>query len=77
MKNRYGSGASDIQEITVAGDWAFMWTKLRVVATLPDGSPPVERAGHTLTVLHKQQGRWLLARDANLLAPVPKPVSGS
>ena len=68
-------GTSDIQEIKVAGDWAFMWTKLRVVATPPDGSAPVERAGHTLTVLQRQQGRWLLARDANLLAPVQKPVA--
>ena len=68
-------GDSDIQEIKVAGDWAFMWTKLRVVATPQDGSPPVERAGHTLTVLQRQQDRWLLARDANLLAPVQKPVA--
>lgn len=63
-------GTSDIQEITVSGDWAFMWTKLTVVATPPDGSPPTQRAGHTLTVLRKQAGRWVLARDANLLAPV-------
>src|SRR4029077_3088734 len=38
-------GASEIQEIKVLGDWAFMWTKLRVIATPPDGSPPVEREG--------------------------------
>jgi len=64
-------GVSEIQEITVCGDWAFMWTKLKVVATPADGSPPVERAGHTLTVLRRQRGRWVLARDANLLSPVP------
>lgn len=62
-------GTSDIQEIKVIGDWAFMWTRLTVVATPPDGAP-VTRAGHTLTVLNRQQGRWVLARDANLLAPV-------
>jgi ketosteroid isomerase-like protein len=50
-----------------------MWTKLTVIATPPDGSPPIERAGHTLTVLNKMQGRWLLARDANLLALVQRP----
>ena len=66
-------GVSDIQEITVAGDWAFMWTKLSVIATPPDGSPSTKRTGHTLTVLRKQQGRWLLHRDANLLSPVPEP----
>ncbi|HWP56386.1 MAG TPA: SgcJ/EcaC family oxidoreductase [Candidatus Acidoferrales bacterium] len=68
-------GTSEIQEIKVVGNWAFMWTRLRVVATLPDGSPPIERAGHTLSVLKKENGKWLLARDANLLAPVrPSPA---
>ena len=66
-------GTSDIQEINVAGEWAFMWARLTVIATPPDGSPPIERAGHTLTVFNKQRGRWLLARDANLLAPVQRP----
>ena len=65
-------GKSEIQEIKVLGDWAFMWTKLSVIATPPDGSPPMERAGHTLTILKKDKGRWVLARDANLLAPVQR-----
>lgn len=63
-------GLSEIQEIQVAGDWAFLWTKLSVTVTPPDGGPKVERAGHTLTVMRRVDGRWLLARDANLLAPV-------
>lgn len=63
-------GHIEVQEVQVAGDWAFAWARINVVATPPDGSPPVQRAGHTLTVFHRQQGRWLLARDANLLAPV-------
>jgi uncharacterized protein (TIGR02246 family) len=64
-------GSSEIQEITVSGDWAFMWTKLTVVATPPSGGATTKRAGHTLTVLKKENGRWLLARDANLLTVVP------
>jgi hypothetical protein len=28
------------------------------------------RSGHTLSILRKQEGKWLLARDANMLAPV-------
>ena len=64
---------SDVQEIKLLGDWAFMWTQLCVVATPADGSAPIERAGHTLTVLKKEDGQWLVARDANLLAPVPPP----
>jgi len=66
-------GISDIQEVKVVGDWAFMWAKLTVIATPADGSPPIERAGHTLTVFTKQNGKWLLARDANLLSPVHRP----
>ena len=66
-------GTSEIQEIKVLGEWAFMWTHLKVVATPSDGFPPVELAGHTLTVLKKENGRWVLARDANLLAPVQRP----
>ena len=60
---------SEIQEIQVSGDWAFMWTRLAVVMTPPEGGAPSKRAGHTLTVLQRVDGRWLLARDANLLAP--------
>jgi uncharacterized protein (TIGR02246 family) len=66
-------GESEIQEVQVAGDWAFMWTRLSVKVTPPGAAAPIERAGHTLTVLRKEQGRWRLARDANLLATVPKP----
>jgi uncharacterized protein (TIGR02246 family) len=62
--------SNEIQEIKVLGDWAFMWTRLNVVVTPPDDSPPIERAGHTLTILRKENGTWLLARDANLLSPV-------
>jgi uncharacterized protein (TIGR02246 family) len=62
-------GDSEIQEVQVLGDWAFLWSRLRVVAT-PPGGTPTERAGHTLTILRKENGRWLLARDANLLSPV-------
>lgn len=66
-------GKSEIQEIKVAGEWAFMWVRLTVIVTPPDGSPPMGRTGHTLTVFNKQNGRWLLARDANLLMPMQRP----
>jgi uncharacterized protein (TIGR02246 family) len=65
-------GTSEIQEVQVAGDWAFLWSRLAVKVVPPGGAAPIERAGHTLTVLRKEQGRWRLARDANLLAPVQK-----
>jgi uncharacterized protein (TIGR02246 family) len=65
-------GTSEIQEIKVLGEWAFMWTKLTVVVTRPGDAPPVTRAGHTLSILKKQNGKWVLARDANMLTVVPE-----
>ena len=62
-------GRSDIQEIRISGDWAWMWSRLSVGVT-PPGGKTLHRAGHTLSVLHKKDGKWRLARDANLLVPV-------
>lgn len=64
------NGTSEIQEITVLGEWAFMWTKLTIVVTPTGGGPSMTRSGHTLSVLKKHQGKWVLARDANMLTPV-------
>ena len=64
---------SEIQELQVSGDMACLWTKLSVRVTPPGTSQAMERAGHTLTVLRRVGGRWLLARDANLLSPVQRP----
>ncbi len=64
-------GTTEIEEIQVSGDWAFMWARWSVVIT-PPGGQPMERAGHTLSVLKRVNGKWLLARDANLLAPVQR-----
>jgi uncharacterized protein (TIGR02246 family) len=63
-------GTSEIQEIKVLGEWAFLWSELTVVVTPPGGAKPMKRAGHTLTIFHKQNGKWALARDANMLVPV-------
>lgn len=53
--------------------WALMWTWPKVVVAPADRFAPMERAGHTLTALNEQNGRWLLAWDANLLEPVRPP----
>jgi hypothetical protein len=37
-----------------------------MVMTPPNGEV-TRRSGYTLTILRKEQGKWLLARDANLL----------
>lgn len=62
-------GNSEIQEIRVLGDWAFMRARLTVVATPPNGGAQVTRSGPTLSILKKESGKWRLARDANMLAP--------
>jgi uncharacterized protein (TIGR02246 family) len=59
---------SEIQEIKVLGDWAYMWTHLSIVITPKDGGAAVRRAGNTMSILQKQNGSWVIVRDANMLA---------
>ena len=60
-------GTSDVKELTVIGDWAYVRAHIRVTMTPPDGAP-VARSGYALTILRKEaDGRWRLARDANML----------
>jgi uncharacterized protein (TIGR02246 family) len=60
---------SDIQEIKVLGEWAWMRNLLRVTFTPGDGSPTTH-SGYVLTILRKtSDGRWVITRDANLLTP--------
>ena len=63
---------SEIQEIEVFGDWAYLWTALSIVVVPAQGAPPIERRGNTLSILRKQAGKWVLFRDANMLAAVPE-----
>ena len=58
---------SEIQEIKVFGDWAYLWTKLSVAMT-PRGGTPATRTGNALSILQKRSGKWILFRDANMLA---------
>jgi len=67
MKGVRMEGKSDIRELQVLGDWAYLRGHLQVSMTPPGGNT-VQRAGYTLTILRKEaDGRWRLARDANLL----------
>ena len=71
MKGVEIDGRSEIVELTVVDTWAYLRNRLEMTMTPPGGSPQ-RRAGYTLTILRKEpDGRWLLARDANLLAPLP------
>jgi uncharacterized protein (TIGR02246 family) len=62
-------GTSDIREIRVLGDWAWLRNYLTVTVT-PPGGQTIRRAGWTLTILRKTSGKWVLARDANLMTKV-------
>jgi uncharacterized protein (TIGR02246 family) len=66
MKTMRIEGVNDIREIQVAGDWAWLRNHISITVTPPDGSAK-RRSGYTLTVFRKLGGRWLLARDANLV----------
>jgi uncharacterized protein (TIGR02246 family) len=59
---------SEIQEIKVFGDLAYTWTKLTIIVTPKSGGAPVRRSGNTLSILRKENGRWVIYRDANMLA---------
>ena len=60
---------SDIRELNVLGDWAWLRNYLTVTVT-PPGGQTIRRAGWTLTILRKIAGKWVLARDANLMTKV-------
>jgi uncharacterized protein (TIGR02246 family) len=67
MKEVKIEAESDIQEIKVLGDWAWMRNFLKVTFTPPGGSETV-KSGHILTILQKRpNGNWVIKRDANLM----------
>jgi uncharacterized protein (TIGR02246 family) len=73
MKEVRVEGTSDVRELKVLGDWAYLRNYLEVTTTPRDGEP-VRRTGYTLTLLRKQpNGKWVLARDANLLVAGAQP----
>lgn len=62
--------SSEIEEIGVSGDMAYSRTRLSVTITSKHGATPLQRTGHTLSILRKGgDGKWRLSRDANLLGP--------
>lgn len=67
MRNIQIEGSSEILELKVLSDWAFVRNRVEIMAT-PPSSNTIRRSGYTLTLLRKEiDGQWRLARDANLL----------
>jgi uncharacterized protein (TIGR02246 family) len=70
MANVAIEGTSEIVELRVLGDWAYLRNHIDLTVTPPSGAA-VRRSGYTLTIMRKERdGRWRLARDANLLVEV-------
>jgi len=60
-------GRAEIRELRVLGDWAFIRNHIDIRMG-SSGGELSHRSGYTLTVLRKcEDGRWRLARDANLV----------
>jgi uncharacterized protein (TIGR02246 family) len=66
MKKVRIEGKSDIRELRVLGDWAYIRNYIEITMT-PQNGQPMKRSGYTLTILRKESGQWRLARDANLV----------
>jgi uncharacterized protein (TIGR02246 family) len=68
MRNVSLRGTSDIREIKILGDWAYIRNYIEITIT-PSGGDAMRRKGYTLSILRKQaDGKWVLWRDANLVA---------
>lgn len=72
MKDLQIEATSDIKEIKVLGDWAWMRNHLEVTFTPPNGEATIH-SGNVLSILRKNyDGEWVIVRDANLLMPKTK-----
>ena len=60
---------AEVQEIEVFGPRAYIRNHVRVELTSP-GQAPKRVSGYAMSVLRKEaDGRWRIARDANLVMP--------
>jgi ketosteroid isomerase-like protein len=46
---------------------AYCWNHLSVTMTPIDGGAMRTRSGYTLSIFRKENGNWVIARDANLM----------
>jgi uncharacterized protein (TIGR02246 family) len=68
LANHAIESSSEIEEIAVAGDFAYSRTRLSVTIISKHGKLPMARAGSTLSIWRRcGDGKWRLSRDANLL----------
>jgi uncharacterized protein (TIGR02246 family) len=59
---------SEVEEVVVSGDLAYCRSRLHVTVTSKHDNMPMQRSGHTLSILRRcDDGKWRLARDANMV----------
>jgi uncharacterized protein (TIGR02246 family) len=69
MKGVVIDARAEVQEIEVSGPRAYVRNHIRVELTSP-GQAPRRMSGYAMSILRKEaDGRWRIARDANLVAP--------
>ena len=69
MKSVAIDARAEVQEIEVFGPRAYIRNHVRVELTSP-GQAPKRVSGYAMSVLRKEaDGRWRIARDANLVMP--------
>ena len=65
---------ADVQEVAVAGDFAYCWNEVVLNVTPRDAAPPMQLVGTDLTILRKEpDGRWVVCRAASTLLPQHRP----
>jgi len=63
-----------VEELQVAGDWAFVWGTEALVLVPQSGSAPIEMSGRGMSILRRQpDNSWKFARGINNSAPRPAP----
>ena len=69
MKGVAIDARAEVQEIEVSGPRAYIRNHIQVELTSP-GQAPKRMSGYAMSVLRKEaDGRWRIARDANLVRP--------
>ena len=69
MKSVAIDARAEVQEIEVFGPRAYIRNHIQVELTSP-GQAPKRMSGYAMSILRKEaDGRWRIARDANLVMP--------
>ena len=65
---------SELEEVVIVGEVAYTRSRDSLTVSPRAGGEESRLAGDRMTIYRKQpDGRWLMARDANVLSPVVKP----